>query len=206
MHVWGLTGNIACGKSAVEEFLRSQGIPVIDADHVAREIVEPGQPALDAIAESFGAEILDEDGRLDRPALATIVFADPSSRQRLEEITHPRIHARTAELLGGLAREDVPLAVVSAALMIEAGSHRLYEGLIVVICPEDLQTQRLIARDGFTQGEALARTSSQMAQQQKAALADVVIDNGGTLEATHKQVQVWLDQLVSTRPVTEASS
>jgi len=206
VRVWGLTGNIACGKSAVEEFLRQKGVPVIDADHVAREIVEPGQPALDAIVETFGREILDEEGRLDRPALAAIVFTDPSARKHLETITHPRIHARTAELLGGLARDDTKLAVVSAALMIEAGSHRLYEGLIVVTCPEDLQTQRLMVRDGFTEEQARARTSSQMAQQSKAALADLVINNSGTLEATHKQIQVWLDQQRSAHPVTESPS
>jgi len=206
VRVWGLTGNIACGKSAVEEFLRHQGVPVIDADQVAREIVEPGQPALDAIVETFGAEILNEDGQLDRPALATVVFTDPSARKHLEAITHPRIHARTADLLGALAQDDTDLAVVSAALMIEAGSHRLYEGLIVVTCPEGLQTQRLMARDGFTEEQAVARTSSQMAQQQKVALADVVIDNSGTLEATHKQVQAWLDQQGATRLAMESPS
>jgi len=198
VRVWGLTGNIACGKSAVEEYLRHQGVPVIDADHVARQIVEPGQPALDVIVEAFGAEILDEDARLNRPALAAIVFTDPSARRRLEAITHPRIHERTAELLSALAQAGTKFAVVSAALMIEAGSYRLYEGLVVVTCPKEIQMQRLMARDGFTKEQALARTNSQMAQQEKTALADVVIDNGGTIEATHTQVQSWLDTCQAT--------
>ena len=192
MRVWGLTGNIACGKSTVEDLIRGGGIPVIDADRVARAVVEPGQPALAEIEELFGSDILDEEGRLDRPALGAIVFADPTSRKQLEAITHPRIHARTAELLNQLAQDGTPLAVVSAALMVEAGSYRLYEGLVVVTCPEALQRSRLMARDGLNVQDARARTESQMAQDSKAALADVLIDNGGNTEATAVQVRAWL--------------
>jgi dephospho-CoA kinase len=192
VRVWGLTGNIACGKSTVEDLIRNGGIPVIDADRVARTIVEPGQPALAEIEELFGTDVLDEEGRLNRPALGAIVFSDPASRRQLEAITHPRIHARTAELLSQLAQDGTPLAVVSAALMIEAGSYRLYDGLIVVTCPETLQLERLRARDGFTEQDARARTQSQMAQASKAALADVLIDNGGNTEATAVQVRAWL--------------
>jgi len=196
MQIWGLTGNIACGKSAVEDFLRRSGVPVIDADQVAREVVQPGEPALQEITELFGPGILDEQGSLNRPALGTIIFADPAARKQLEAITHPRIHARTTELLSRLAQDETPLALVSAALMVEAGSHTLYEGVIVVTCPEDLQQQRLMDRDGFSADEAQARLNSQMPQAAKASLADVVIDNGGTVEATEAQVQSWLGSLL----------
>ena len=98
MQIWGLTGNIACGKSAVEDFLRRAGVPVIDADQVAREVVQPGEPALQEITELFGPGILDEQGSLNRPALGTIIFAAPAARKQLEAIPHPRLHARAPAL------------------------------------------------------------------------------------------------------------
>jgi dephospho-CoA kinase len=199
MRVWGLTGNIACGKSAVEDFLRSASVPVIDADRVARDIVRPGEPALDEIVAAFGAAILDDGGLLNRVALGQIIFADSSAKKRLEDITHPRIHARIAEELSQLAQEETPLALVSAALMVETGSYTLYEGMIVVTCPEEIQLQRLVARDGLSEADARARIDSQMPQSAKASLAELVIDNGGPLETTLGQVQDWLEEL-GTKP------
>lgn len=195
MRVWGLTGNIACGKSAVENVLREAGVPVIDADQVAREIVEPGEPALAEISATFGHHILDEAGRLDRAALGSIVFSDDEARGKLEAITHPRIHGRIAEQLGKLASDGCPLALVSAALMVESGSYTLYEGMIAVTCPEALQLERLRARDGLSEADARARISSQLDQAEKAALADVVIDNSGALTATEDQVLSWLREV-----------
>jgi len=193
--VWGLTGNIACGKSAVEAVLRAKSIPVIDADHIAREVVEPGQPALAEIAAGFGGGVLLADGRLDRPALAAIVFGDIDARRRLEAITHPRIIGATLERLAQLESEGHVLAVVSAALMIESGSYRNYAGLAVVTCPEHLQLERLQRRDGLSAEDAMGRIRSQRAQGEKAALADVVFDNSRELEDLQAAVIKWLDGL-----------
>ena len=197
MKIWGLTGNIACGKSAVEAMLRTAGCVVIDADQVARDVVEPGEPGLAEIVEAFGAEMLLPDGSLDRTALGQFVFSDPDARKRLEEITHPRIHTRIAERLGALAQQGCALAVVSAALMVESGSYRNYAGLLVVTCPEDLQIARLRARDGLSEADARSRIDSQLPQGEKVALADEVIDNGGDLSTTGAQVRAWLDRLQS---------
>jgi dephospho-CoA kinase len=192
VRVWGLTGNIACGKSAVERRLQARGVPVIDADVVARFVVQPGQPALAAIAERWPT-VLADDGTLDRPALGAIVFADPDARKQLEAITHPRIFEETARRIAGFAEQGHGVAVVSAALMVESGSWRNYAGIAVVTCPADEQLRRLMARDGVDEGAARARIDSQMPQADKVALATVVIDNGGPPEATDAQVDAWID-------------
>ena len=201
MDVWGLTGNIACGKSAVEEMLRSAGVSVIDADAVAREVVEPPEPALAEIAEAFGADVLDDDGRLVRSRLGAIVFSDPEARKRLEAMTHPRIFARTAQKITALAARGETVAVVSAALMVESGSWRNYAGLAVVTCTEEQQLERLVARDGSSEEDALARITSQLPQASKAALADFVVDNSGSLAETREQVDLLLTRLRDTVPM-----
>tara|TARA_B100000029_G_scaffold507322_1_gene591686 strand:- start:123 stop:719 length:597 start_codon:yes stop_codon:yes gene_type:complete len=193
--VWGLTGNIACGKSAVEDVLRAQGVPVIDADVIARQVVAPGQPALAEIKEAFGSEVLLPDGQLNRAALGDIVFGDGEARQRLEAITHPQIIGRIFESLADLQADGHALAVVSAALMVESGSYRNYAGLAVVTCPEALQLQRLRLRDGLSENDALARIRSQRAQEDKAALADVVFDNSEDLLSLQSAVERWLTEL-----------
>lgn len=189
MQVWGLTGNIACGKSLVERLLRARGVPVIDADEVARDVVAPGRPALRAIQERFGDAVLRPDGALDRQALGAVVFADAAARRDLEAITHPRIFEGIAARLATL---DAPLAVVSAALMVESGSYRGYAGLAVVTCPEQTQRARLMARDGLDAAAAQARIDAQLPQADKAALADVVLDNAGPEDAMAPQVDAWL--------------
>ncbi len=193
MDVWGLTGNIACGKSLVEECLRERGVPVIDMDRLAREVVEPGEPALLQIREVFGDRVL-TDGRLDREALGRIVFSDPVARRKLEEITWPRIFARTRELLRNLRLAGEVAAVVSAALMVEADHHDAWDGLAVVTCPADVQLERLLARDGGDLQRAKARIESQLPQERKVAMADVVIDNGGGREQTARQVERWVEE------------
>ena len=197
MRVFGLTGNIACGKSLVERMIAASGVPVIDADQVAREVVEPGQPALADIAEAWPT-VIRADGRLDRAALGVIVFGDAGARSRLEGMTHPRIFASMATQIAGLANDGHDVAVVSAPLMIESGSYRNYAGLVVITCPEDVQLARLMARDTFDEAAARARMSSQMPQSAKAALADVVIDNGGEIAATQAQVTAWLESIRAT--------
>lgn len=185
MLVWGLTGNIACGKSTVEAMLRERGIPVLDLDEVAREVVEPGEPALEEIRQAFGDSLIDDEGRLNRGALGAVVFADPKARGRLQEITWPRIFQRTADKLAAL---NAPLAVVSAAMMIESGSYEQYDGLLVVTCDPDVRLARLLARDGMTEAQARQRIDAQLPQEEKAALADHVIDNTGTRAETAAQV------------------
>jgi dephospho-CoA kinase len=195
MQVWGLTGNIACGKSLVEDVLSSAGVPVIDADQVARIVVSPGQQALTEIVETFGEGVLSPAGELDRAALGEIVFSDAAARKRLEDIVHPRIHGHIGKELAKLAEEDTPLAVVSAALMIESGSYQAYAGVLVVSCPEDVQAERLRLRDGFDDAQVAARIASQMPQAEKIARADQVIDNGGSIQQTERQVTAWLSSL-----------
>ena len=192
---WGLTGNIACGKSAIEALLRERGIPVIDADQVARDVVATGQPALEAIKARFGSEVFLADGSLDRAALGTIVFDDPERRRELESLTHPPIIAETLRRLAGLASAGHSFAVVSAALMVESGSYQSYAGLAVVTCAPDEQLRRLVQRDGLSADAAQARIDSQLGQDQKAARADVVLDNSGSRADLERQVQHWLDEL-----------
>jgi len=199
MQVWGLTGNIACGKSLVEGFLTSAGVPVIDADQVARIVVAPGQQALTEIIETFGERVLNREGELDRTALGDIVFSDSAARKRLEEIVHPRIHGHIGQTLAQLAEQGTPLAVVSAALMIESGSYQAYAGLLVVSCPEEIQADRLRLRDGFDDAQVTARIASQMPQAEKVALANKVIDNGGSIPETERQVVAWLSSLEGPR-------
>ncbi len=194
MRVYGLTGNIACGKSLVERMIAKAGVPVIDADQVARQVVEPGQPALAEIAAAWPT-VIGPDGRLDRAALGAIVFAEPEARKRLEGMTHPRIFARMAELIAGFGAQGHELAVVSAPLMIESGSYRNYAGIVVVTCPEEVQLARLMSRDTFDEAAARARMESQMPQARKASFADFVIDNGGTIEETAAQVDEWLRRI-----------
>lgn len=190
-----MTGNIACGKSAVEALLRERGIPVIDADQVARDVVAPGQPTLEAITARFGTELLQADGSLDRAALGGIVFADEAARRDLEALTHPPIIAETLRRVAGLAAAGHELAVVSAALMVESGSYAGYAGLLVVTCDQQVQLQRLTDRDSLSREDALARVDSQLSQQNKASYADAVIDNSGSPADLEWRVVQWLESL-----------
>lgn len=186
----GLTGGIATGKSTVASMFRALGCPIIDADVLARDVVEPGQPALADIAREFGPGVLGPDGRLDRPALATVVFANAERRRRLEAITHPRIRERFTEQLGALAQRGVDGVVIfDAAVIIESGGYKQMDRLVVVIADEATQLARLRARDGLDETEALRRIHSQMPLAEKAKLADHVIDNSGDRAATEAQVR-----------------
>jgi len=194
----GLTGGIATGKSTVSEMFRRLGAVIIDADVLAREVVEPGQPALAEIAQEFGRGVLTADGRLDRKALAAIVFADGDRRRRLEAITHPRIRTLFERRLGELAEKPFAgLVVFDAAVMIESGNYKTMERLVVVVTDEATQIARLMARDGCTREQARARIASQMPLSEKARLADYVIDNSGDRVATEAQVRRVHAALVS---------
>lgn len=192
VHVIGLTGGIAAGKSSVAGLLAGLGAPLVDADQLAREVTRPGSAALAAIARGFGQEIITLAGELDRAALGRIVFADPVARRRLEAITHPEIIAEGRRRFAALGAAGHRAVVYEAALLCEAGRRRDVDRLIVVVADDEVRVARLMARSGLSREEALARIRAQLPQAEKAALADYLIDNSGALEHTRVQVeQVW---------------
>ena len=176
----GLTGGIGSGKSAVSEMLADHGAVIIDYDQLAREVVEPGRPALSEIARRFGDDVLKADGSLDRPALGAIVFNDPESLRTLEAITHPAIRALAA------AREasaDANAIVVhDNALLVEMGHHTDCDAVIVVDVPQDVRIARLVETRGMTPVEARARITNQTSRESRTGVADFVVDNTGSLD------------------------
>jgi len=191
MRVIGLTGGIATGKSTVSAMLRELGAAVIDADQIAREVVEPGAAAFRDIARRF-PEVIRPDRRLNRAQLADRIFASAEDRAALNAIVHPRIHQVFTKKLAALERKGVELAIYDAALLIENGLHEALDGVILVTAPSETQIARLRERNGFTRQQAEARLASQMPLEQKARLAKWTIDNSGDLAATRAQVtQLW---------------
>lgn len=192
----GLTGNIASGKSTVAGLLRDRhGFPVIDADAVAREVVRPGTPALEAIRKAFGAQVIRADGRLDRDALGAIIRTEPRQRRTLEAITHPAIHQVIEAWLEDQQSRGANQAIVEAALLVETGQQQRYDLLLVVSCSPDIQVQRLMARNDLTREQALGWLSTQLPAAAKEQHADLVIHNDGTppeLEQAVAQAAAWL--------------
>jgi dephospho-CoA kinase len=172
----GLTGGIATGKSTFAAALRAVGCPVIDADQLARQVVEPGTPALAAIAAAFPG-VVGADGQLDRKALGSLVFGDEGARRRLEAITHPAIRAAMRAETARLAAAGHDLAFYDAPLLFEAGLDQAMELVVVVWAPREAQLRRLAARDGLAPAQAEARLRAQLPVEEKAARADVVVDN-----------------------------
>lgn len=191
MRVYGLTGGIASGKSTVTRFFQELGVPVVDADVVARELVEPGTVGLAAVAARFPG-VLGADGRLDRKALGARVFGDAGEREALNALLHPQIAAAVLEHTRALAAEGHPVILYDAALLIENGHHRALDGVILVVVPEAVQLARLCARDGLSKAEARLRLGAQLPLKQKRVHATFVVDNSGSLEDTRAQVNaVW---------------
>jgi len=184
IRVFGLTGGIGSGKSTVAARFRARGVPVIDADVLAREVVARGSPGLSEIVESFGEGVLDSEGNLDRPKLAEIVFHDESARQRLNAITHPRVRDLALSRVQELGEKGEPLACYEVPLLIETGLTDVLRPLVVVVVDEATQVERTVARDGSSSEHARARIASQMPLAEKAKLADHVIDNSGSRAAT----------------------
>jgi dephospho-CoA kinase len=189
----GLTGGIATGKSTVTKMLRDLGAYVVDADVWARRVVEPGSRGLKEIVESFGENVLNPDGTLNRQALGAIVFHDAQARQRLNAITHPKVREgmkqETAEYVRTHPGEPV---VWDVPLLFEGETHRLVDTTILVYVDEATQLARLMARDGLTEQDATARIRAQMPIEDKRKLADYIIDNRGTTEQTREQVaRIW---------------
>ena len=195
----GLTGGIGSGKSTVARMLEKRGAVVFDADLLAREAVEPGTPGHAAVIERFGADVLAPGGELDREALASIVFADPSARRDLEGIVHPEVRRLFAE--GAEAYRDTDVVVVfSAPLLVETGMHTAFEILVVVSATVATQIERLMRQRGMSESSIRARIEAQAPLEDKAAVADFLVDNEGTLDELESQVdRLWND--LSARPV-----
>ena len=183
----GLTGSIGVGKSFVSGVLADLGCRVLDADETAREVVEPGSPALRDIVARFGRDVLKSDGTLDRPTLGVLVFADSTKRAALNSILHPYIIAKQDERLREWEALDAnAIAVVDAALMIESGGYKRFDKLIVVHCRPEVQLERLMARDNLSRADAEKRIAAQMSQEEKQKFADYLIDTSAGFEATRR--------------------
>ncbi|MGW8354151.1 dephospho-CoA kinase [Streptomyces wedmorensis] len=189
----GLTGGIGAGKSEVSRLFVSYGAVLIDADRIAREVVEPGTPGLAAVVEAFGEDVLTEEGTLDRPRLGSIVFADPDKLATLNAIVHPLVGARSAELESRAAAGDV--VVHDVPLLTENGLAPLYDLVVVVDASPETQLDRLVRLRGMVETEARARMAAQATREQRLAVADLVIDNDGPLDALAPQVRKAWDEL-----------
>lgn len=196
MKVVGLTGGIASGKSTVSNYLKSKNIPVIDADQLAREIVDVGQPALKEICLTFGRAVLNEDGSLNRKVLGEIVFSNDILLKKLNRITHPRIISEIInriELYKGNKKNSI--VFVDAALLIEMNMRQLVDEVWLVKVDRETQRKRLMDRDGFSFAEAESRINAQMSMEEKVNFADVVIDNNNGIDYLYTQIQERLDRL-----------
>lgn len=188
MRVLGLTGGIGTGKSAVARCFREEGIPVVDADGISRDILEPGRDAYRRVVRRFGTKILRTDGSIDRSRLGELVFADPAARSDLETITHPAILEGIVRALRTLEREGHRIAIVEAALIHEKARGDLFEAVIGVRCDPSRQVERIMERDGISREQAQSRIRAQMDPEQKARASDYRIDNSGDFESTRRQV------------------
>lgn len=196
----GLTGGIACGKSYTLRALKRLGAETIDSDLLARRVVAQGLPAYEQIVQEFGRGVLKTNGDLDRKRLGEIIFTDSESRRRLNEIVHPHILAEEEKRIAHLEREDhspkAPMVVVDAALMIEAGSYRKYDFLIVVYCHPGIQLRRLMARDQISEEGALLKVATQLPVIEKIQYADFVVETSGKMSDTDEQVRQVFKELI----------
>lgn len=192
----GLTGGIGSGKSEVTRLLAARGAVVVDADVVAREVVEPGSPGLARIVAEFGEQVLRPDGSLDRPGLGAIVFADPDALARLNAIVHPLVGERTAELLEQARSSDAEVLVHDVPLLVENGLAAMYDVVVVVAAEPETQLRRLTDRRGMAEEEARQRIAAQAPLADKLAAATHVIRNDGPLEELAPQVDALWDALI----------
>lgn len=197
MLLLAVTGGIASGKSAVSSRLAELGAVVVDADRVAREVVEPGEPTLARIAEEFGPGVIAADGSLDRAALGEIIFSDEEKRLLLNSITHPAVIERSRRLFAEAAERDPRAIVVYDIPLLVDGSGRRgeYDVVAVVVADEEIRVNRMIALRGMTEADARARIASQVGDDERVKVADVVIDANGTLAETHAQVDALWESL-----------
>lgn len=203
----GLTGGIGTGKSTVSRMFRDLGCLIIDADLLAREVVEPGEPAYEKLVAEFGKEILDAAGHIDRKKLGALVFADPARRRRLERFTHPEIRQRQAGILAELITEGFEgIVIFDAALLVETGGARNMDRLVVVSADEPTQVRRLMLRDEISEAEARERIRSQMPLSLKVKQAHYVVDNSGTREETERRVREIYQALIADLAALQAGS
>ncbi len=195
MRVYGLTGGTGSGKSEAARLFRDRGIPVLDADAVGHELIEPGGAAVDTVVETFGSEIL-TNGQIDREKLGAYVFRDTEARDRLNAILHPAIRMEIASQCVSLARENYDIVLIDAALIAENGRlDEFFSGLIVVDCPASLRIRRLVEGRGIDEEEAKRRVAAQTPPEKKIPLADWVIENSGTIEELERQVNRVAEEL-----------
>ena len=196
----GLTGGLACGKSFVGEALASYGCLLIQADELGHEVLEPGGKAYGAVVREFGREILTADGHIDRAQLAARVFGDPERLARLNSLVHPPVLRREEELIAQFGvREPNGIAVVEAAILIETGSYKRFDRMILVTCREEQQLERALRREGAREADVRARLSRQMPLAEKRKYVDFVIDTSGEKEKTLRQTRAVYESLRSTR-------
>ena len=198
-----LTGGIASGKSTVANLFAAHGVPLIDTDHIAREVVEPGQPALTAVTQAFGGDVLDSDGRLDRRRLREIIFSDATARARLESILHPAIRAEM-ERQSVAAALAGPYQVLVIPLLAEGGRRDHVDRVLVVDTPETAQVERLMARDAVTRQQAEASLRAQAPRATRLGIADDVVTNTGRIEDLREQVAALHERYVKLAAASRA--
>ncbi|MBP0724032.1 dephospho-CoA kinase [Bacillus sp. RG28] len=197
--VLGLTGSIASGKSTVSKMISEIGIPIVDADVIAKQVVEVGQVAYQNIIDTFGTEILLENGEINRPALGAIIFHDPGRREELNKIVHPEVRKVMLQQSKALLDEGHRIVILDIPLLFESKLTSLVEKTIVVYVDEENQIKRLMERNKLSEEEAMARIKSQIPVSEKVKLADYVIDNNGTIEHTNKQVITLMTKIIGNK-------
>ncbi|HJD49286.1 MAG TPA: dephospho-CoA kinase, long form [Candidatus Corynebacterium intestinavium] len=198
MFLIGLTGGIGSGKSTVASRLKTLGARIVDADKIAREIVEPGEPALAELAEAFDG-VLNADGTLNRAELARQAFAAPEATEKLNSITHPRIRERTLERFAQARTDGVPVLVYDMPLLIENGEYKKMDHVLVVDAEDEIRIDRLVNSRGLDEEDARRRIAAQISREERLAAADSVVDNSGTRDQLLQQVDAFWEQVVAPR-------
>ena len=202
MFLIGLTGGIGSGKSTVASRLKTLGARIVDADKIAREIVEPGEPALAELAEAFDG-VLNADGTLNRAELARQAFAAPEATEKLNSITHPRIRERTLERFAQARTDGVPVLVYDMPLLIENGEYKKMDHVLVVDAEDEIRIDRLVNSRGLDEEDARRRIAAQISREERLAAADSVVDNSGTRDQLLQQVDTFWEQVVAPRFVEQ---
>ena len=196
MSVYGLTGGIGAGKSTVANMFQESGIPVVSADDVGREVASKGSDGLAEIVRSFGLDVLDSNGELDRRKLGTLIFNDPDRRRKLEAILHPRVRDRSREHFSQLEQAGDQIVVYESALLYETQRHTEMRGVILVTASEEQRIARVRSRDGSEEEAVRQRIKAQMDEEEKRGLADYIIENNGDLQALKREVDSLIEQLL----------
>ena len=192
MKIVGLTGGISSGKSTVSSYLKQLKIPVIDADEVARKVVEPNSQGAIEIRKAFGSDVFEEDGSLNRQKLGALIFSNAENRQKLDELLQPLIKIMILDEIEEYRQKGETMIVLDLPLLFEKHYEKLCEEIIVVYVPRELQLERLMKRNQYTKQEALSRIDSQLSIEEKRKRATVLLDNQGTVQQLYQQVEQWL--------------